>query len=98
MLLLSDVMRGITYTQRLYFINAVHLSYTTRGKMLTDDLEKAINSAKKDGRSPMAVVATAGTTVLGAFDPFTEIAAICKRYNLWMHIDVCNYLCEHGLC
>ena len=61
--------------------------------MLPDDLEKAINSTKEDGKSPLAVVATAGTTVLGAFDPFSEIAAICKRHNLWMHIDVRSYLC-----
>ena len=56
--------------------------------MLTIDLEKAVNGAKEEGKCPMAVVATAGTTVLGAFDPFTEIAAICKKHNLWLHIDV----------
>ena len=56
--------------------------------MLVGDLEKSVNSAKEEGKCPMAVVATAGTTVLGAFDSFTEIAAICRKHNLWLHIDV----------
>lgn len=36
---------------------------------------------------PFFVGATAGTTVLGAFDPFQDIAAICARHNIWLHID-----------
>lgn len=23
----------------------------------------------------------------GSFDPFTELAAVCKRHNLWLHVD-----------
>ena len=38
---------------------------------------------------PFFVGTTAGTTVLGAFDPFEEIAAICQRHKVWMHVDGC---------
>ncbi|CCG83439.1 putative Glutamate decarboxylase [Taphrina deformans PYCC 5710] len=57
------------------------------GRIKPDSLEKAVLEAKADGKTPFYVNATAGTTVFGSFDPFTEISAICKRHNLWMHID-----------
>lgn len=51
--------------------------------------EKAIIRAKEEGKIPFFVNATAGTTVLGAYDPLKEIAAICKKYDLWGHVDAC---------
>lgn len=43
------------------------------------------------GYVPMFVNATAGTTVYGAFDPINEIADICEKYNMWLHVDVRQY-------
>lgn len=40
------------------------------------------------GFVPFFVSATAGTTVYGAFDPLIAISDICKKYNIWMHVDV----------
>lgn len=40
------------------------------------------------GYVPLFVNATAGSTVYGAFDPINEIADICEKYNLWLHVDV----------
>ncbi len=37
----------------------------------------------------MAVLATMGTTVLGAFDPLVEIAAVCNKFKVWLHVDGC---------
>jgi glutamate decarboxylase len=58
-----------------------------KGQMDVAHLESAVQEAKRNGFIPFYVNATAGTTVLGAFDPFNEIADICKKHRMWMHID-----------
>nr|XP_029715325.1 cysteine sulfinic acid decarboxylase-like [Aedes albopictus] len=57
------------------------------GKIRVDHLESEILRAKAEGAVPFMVSATAGTTVIGAFDPLEQIADLCKKYNLWMHVD-----------
>lgn len=39
------------------------------------------------GLRPFCVIANAGTTNTGAVDPFNQIADICTREEMWMHID-----------
>lgn len=58
-----------------------------KGKMSLPDLRREIERAITEGAKPFMVSATAGTTVLGAFDPVNEIADICQEYNLWLHVD-----------
>lgn len=57
------------------------------GRMRPDKLRELATEAKKAGKTPMYVNATAGTTVRGSFDPLEEISAICKEFGMWMHID-----------
>jgi len=40
-----------------------------------------------NGFIPFYLNATAGTTVLCAFDNVTELAPICNKYNIWLHLD-----------
>jgi sulfinoalanine decarboxylase/sulfinoalanine decarboxylase/aspartate 1-decarboxylase len=57
------------------------------GRMRPDLLEEAIKEDIEKGYTPTFVNATAGTTVLGAFDPLRPIGEICKKYDLWFHVD-----------
>jgi len=57
------------------------------GTMIPAELDKLIIRSKEQGKTPFYVSATAGTTVLGSFDPFVEIAAVARRHGLWFHID-----------
>ncbi|KKY15364.1 putative glutamate decarboxylase [Phaeomoniella chlamydospora] len=57
------------------------------GQMLPQALDHMIIEAKLSGKTPFYVNATAGSTVLGSFDPFPKISQICKKHNLWFHID-----------
>ncbi|XP_054270734.1 cysteine sulfinic acid decarboxylase-like [Macrosteles quadrilineatus] len=59
------------------------------GRMLPDALHTKVREAVDQGKLPFFVNATAGTTVLGAFDPFNAIADICEKFNIWFHIDAC---------
>lgn len=58
-----------------------------RGKMVSSHLEEEIIRAQNEGAKPFLVSATAGTTVLGAFDPLDQIADLCEKYDLWLHVD-----------
>lgn len=56
-------------------------------KMKIDELEQAIKNDVKNGLNPFVVIASAGTTNTGIIDPIQEIANICSKYKLWMHVD-----------
>jgi glutamate decarboxylase len=57
------------------------------GRMIPSELQRMIKEAKASDEIPFYVNATAGTTVLGSFDPFDEIADICEEHGLWLHVD-----------
>lgn len=56
-------------------------------RMIPEKLEQAIKDDLSNNIKPFCVVATVGTTSTTSVDPIKEIAAICDRYNLWLHID-----------
>lgn len=56
-------------------------------RMRSNELELAIERDLANGITPVAIIATAGTTLTGAIDPIGEIARIAKRYGVWLHID-----------
>lgn len=50
-------------------------------------LERAIRDDLSHGKKPFCVVATAGTTNCGAVDDMVAFAGICRRHDLWLHVD-----------
>lgn len=56
-------------------------------RMKTDDLRQQITKDLHDGKVPIVVVASAGTTATGSIDPLTEIADVCHEFGLWLHVD-----------
>ncbi|MGB8524219.1 MAG: pyridoxal-dependent decarboxylase, partial [Candidatus Acidiferrales bacterium] len=55
--------------------------------MRPETLEKVIEEDKRAGKLPFFVCATVGTTSSLAFDPLEAIGRICKKHNLWLHVD-----------
>jgi len=67
--------------------NVRHIKPDKYGKISVTELENQIQIDLKNGFTPFYLNATAGTTVLCAFDDISELAPICKKHNIWLHLD-----------
>jgi aromatic-L-amino-acid decarboxylase len=56
-------------------------------RMRADLLEKAIVEDRAAGATPVCVVATLGTTGVGAVDPLRAVGAVCRRQDVFLHVD-----------
>jgi aromatic-L-amino-acid decarboxylase len=50
-------------------------------------LESALARAAAEGRLPVMVCATIGTTSMASIDPPARIADVCERFGVWLHVD-----------
>ncbi|KAJ6647506.1 3,4-dihydroxyphenylacetaldehyde synthase [Pseudolycoriella hygida] len=57
------------------------------GSLRGETLEAAILADIQSGLIPIICIATFGTTGTCAFDKMDELGPICKKYNIWLHID-----------
>ncbi|KAF4751186.1 Glutamate decarboxylase 2 [Perkinsus olseni] len=67
--------------------NMVEIPMDSRGRMRADLLEKRVTEDLAAGKKPFFVGATAGTTVMGAFDDVEALREVCDKFGLWLHVD-----------
>lgn len=69
-------------------MNAIRwIATDENNKMNNELLIETIEADLKHGKKPFLVVGTAGDVSTGVVDDLKGIAAICKKYDLWFHID-----------
>lgn len=67
--------------------NVIKIAVDSNFQMDVSDLKQKIMEYLTMGYIPMAIVATAGTTVTGSIDNLSKIAAIAQEHNIWLHVD-----------
>lgn len=61
-----------------------------RRRMDPNRLDDTLSSLRSHGIPIVAVSAASCATPIGAFDPLTEIAAVCRRHEVWLHVDAAH--------
>jgi len=64
-----------------------HVPVDKLWRMDVSKLEIQIEEDKRNGLIPFLLVASAGTTDVGAIDPLEACGAMSRRHNLWYHVD-----------
>lgn len=65
----------------------VTVSTDDDGRMSPESLQSRLREVDLQGRSPLAVVATAGSTDRGVVDDLREISSICRQAGVRLHVD-----------
>ena len=67
--------------------NVRYIPSDEKGRIKVDSFVLQLEEDIKNGLTPFYLNATAGTTVLGAFDAINELSVVCKKHNIWLHVD-----------
>jgi len=62
----------------------------SRRRMDPNRLDETLQQLRSKNQPIVAVVACACATPIGAFDPLTDIAEVCRRHEVWMHVDAAH--------
>ncbi|MFD9791577.1 pyridoxal phosphate-dependent decarboxylase family protein [Streptomyces sp. NPDC059070] len=65
----------------------VRLPSNDRHQIDVDMVRPTLEAAERRNLKVFCLVASAGTTSVGAFDPLDELAAIAREKDIWLHVD-----------
>jgi L-2,4-diaminobutyrate decarboxylase len=65
----------------------VRLPVNSQRQICIEKVRPTLEAAEQRGLKVFCLVASAGTTAVGAFDQLEELAKIAKEKNIWLHVD-----------
>ena len=60
------------------------------GSIDPERLDRTLRRLRSENRPIVAVVACACATPIGAFDPLESIAEVCRKHDVWLHVDAAH--------
>jgi L-2,4-diaminobutyrate decarboxylase len=70
--------------------HVVRVGLDGRRRMDPERLNDTLRDLRRGDRPVVAVVACSCSTPIGAFDPLSEIADVCRRHEVWLHVDAAH--------
>jgi L-2,4-diaminobutyrate decarboxylase len=71
-------------------IRVVEVPVDETYRMIVGELDQLLAAMEGTEESPMAIVATAGSTATGSFDALASIADLRDRHRTWLHVDAAH--------
>jgi L-2,4-diaminobutyrate decarboxylase len=68
----------------------VRVGLDARRRMDVRQLDDTLRGLRAAGRPIVAAVACACSTPVGAFDPLSDVADVCRRHGVWLHVDAAH--------
>ena len=68
----------------------IRVGLDQRRRMDVHQLEDTLRDLRPKNQPIVAVVACACSTPIGAFDPLDDVADVCRRHGVWLHVDAAH--------
>ncbi len=68
----------------------VRVPLDERRRMNVNELDAILTDLRQKNVPIVAVSAAACATPIGAFDPLVDIAEVCQRHDVWLHVDAAH--------
>ncbi|NRB39906.1 MAG: diaminobutyrate decarboxylase [Pseudomonadales bacterium] len=65
----------------------IRLPTNAKKQICLDKVQHVLDKAEQSGLKVFCLVASVGTTSMGAFDPIDELAEISREREIWLHVD-----------
>ena len=70
--------------------NIVKAELDDRRRMDPNRLDELLSDLRRNNRPVVAVACSSCATPIGAFDPLDQIADVCQKHGVWMHVDAAH--------